>query len=768
MAMSESAGSTPPGRGRSLVRMLARLLVVLLLGAIVAAGLLVLLSTQGMLTGRFAKLASDNLGRPVSLGDARIGLGTPLTIHMKNVTVGNPPGMAGADLLQAEGIDAKVALNWTPPFTFDPTIDDVTITSPVVSIQEDAAGKTNLDFGATDSDKSGLAVWPPVATVTNGKLTYAKAGADEPVSVEAVEARLDSDAASGKTTGKGKLSFKGETVDFDATFADLRIATTGLPTAVDIKLTAPRLTAHLAGDAVLGADSQFTGAAKAETPSLTGLARWINPKSEMAGETLPASLDGTIRARGSDIGLTKAAVDIDGTKAVIDGTLALAGERPKLTGTVAMPTIDLTSLSGPAPAPVRAAAPQEEEISTIELIVEADPEGLARQLKALETGTPAPPRAAPDSAAPAPGDGADEATRALKATTAKPAWSVDPIEVKALRAVDLDIMLTADTVAYGNVDIKNARIKTQLENGRLAADIEDLDVSSGKAKGKIALDASGDVPSADVALDMTAVAAEPIVTQFTGKPFLSGQSNAEIRVKAAGANPNALASSLEGSAKFKMGKGAFRGIDVRREADNFCLSELFSGYIFGTKKVLSIDLKQKTNFETLDAEYKINKGILKTTPGLALEGDAVAITSRGEVSVARKLVDQNVRLTVVPPPKLPTIPVDITGSWSKVNLKLDTSSVDWIAVLNSLFLGCKAPRSLAPDVAADTPPVPAVVREAIEGVLNANIDPSRLSDEGKSALRSLIGAEEPAATPEPSAAPAAAEPAPANETAPNP
>lgn len=768
----------PAPKGRTWLGTILRLALVLIVGVIIAGGISLWLATSGGLTERIAAIASEATGRQVSLGNARIGLGTPLTLHAENISVSNPAGQEG-HLLTAKAAEGHLKLNWTPPWTFDPELEDVTLDAPQIDVRTSADGKSNLDFGNKSGASAGTLAWPKTAIVKNGKvsLTPAAAGA-ETLTFDEIGATVESDAATGKTTAKGRLSFRDEPADFDATFADLKMATAGLPTGLKLSVAGPRLKANLDGQAVLSGEPQYIGAAKLETPAVGDLVRWLDPKSTAAAGGSAASLDGNIKARGKDVALEAANVAVGDTQARIDGTLSLAGERPKLSGAVAMARIDLSSLGGaPTVTATRSASPEAaDDTATVEFSVDADPAGFARQLKAIQTGQPvaATPAPEPDAGGAAPADDAAD-TRSLESKAEKPAWSDANFDLSKLRQMDLDIVLTGDVVDFGNIDIKAARLKTRLDNGKLAADIEDASVSGGKATGKVVLDAAAAKPSADIAFNLTGVAAEPVITQFAGKPFLSGTTDSVINIKTTGGNIDAMAHALEGTAKFKMAKGSFRGIDIKREANNFCLSELISGYIFGSKKTFQVDLNQKTGFEKLEAEYTIKNGVMKSVPGLAVGGADVEINSKGVVNVANKLLSQNLRLRVVPPPKLPSVPVLISGSWNKLSFKLDNNSVDWWAVLNAAALGCNKPhvvssaapqaeaRGLAPDGAAETGkteeasasapprPLPEGVAAAIEGVLAA--DGSGLSEEGKDALRALLPEAAPVAAPQPSGEP---------------
>ncbi len=735
--MSDAApeGGSPAKGGRSWLRVLLRVLVLLIIGIFIAAGMLLVLATQGGLTEPIARAASDSLNRRVSLGSARLKLSSPLGVQLDDVKIGNPAGMDGANFFSAKSVTAHGNLNWSPLFTFAPELVDLAVDKGELNIREDANGKSNLDLGAGDS--SGALPWPKSVDIKNTRVTYAAAGAESPVVVDDLTGKFAIDPATGKTTGAGQLTYNGEQNDFDIAFSDLKIATAGLPTGLALKLKGPHLTANLSGDAILKGEPQFTGTAKAESGSLKGLASWLSPGT--SAPDLAASLDGTIKARGKDLTLDGTDVDAGGSKARVDGTLSFAGERPKLTGNIAMPVLDIRNFSSePESAAVRSAAPESAEADD-QLVIEivADPDGFARRLEALAAGNAAPVAAESRSIdLPIPGGDGPVARPPRAPPSSGPAWSKDPIDLTALKAADLDTTITADRIAYGDLDITNARIRTKLDAGRLNAKIEDADVGGGKAKGTLAIGADKPKPTIELALDMTGVGAEPVVKAFTGKPFLRGNSDATISVKAEGGNPNALASSLEGNAKFKMKTGAFRGIDIKDEASQLCLSDLVWGYVTGSKKTFKIDLSKETNFSKFDGEYAIRRGVLKSKPDLALDGSEVAIKSRGEVSVARKVLTQNVRLRVIPPPRWPTIPLILSGSWTSVKPKIDFNELDIWALLNTAFTGCKGTRGLAAE-AADTPPVPKNVRAAAERVLSSAAAQSVLTEEGRAILREL-------------------------------
>jgi AsmA protein len=249
----------------------------------------------------------------------------------------------------------------------------------------------------------------------------------------------------------------------------------------------------------------------------------------------------------------------------------------------------------------------------------------------------------------------------------------------------------------------------------LDAQLEELAVGNGKAVGTMSIDSVASPPRAAVKLSLTDVAAEPIVTEITGKPLLSGTSNVEINATASGQNQSQLTSTLAGKAHFHMGEGALRGFDVRR-------------MIFEWWKSWKFDLAMRTGFQRLDAQYDIKKGIMRSEPGLEVGGPEVEINSSGTVNVPNKRLNQEIRVKAIPPPTALPIPVRISGDWAKPSI-----GIDW-GGLFSAAPGVGGPQALA---AAPEPP-PANVQAAIRRVLAADLPPDRLSAEARQMLQSLL------------------------------
>ena len=733
--MTAGQDTTPSKRGAG--SRLLRMILIGLVGVAVAAGMLLAMPPAGLIKDQIEKAASTAAGRPVTIADADVTLLPTPSISLNNVAVANPEGVAGPQVLQAQSVNARLKLK--PLLSGKAEIESLEIIKPQINLVKDASGKTNWAFEPKDTSTSSLgATLLNGATIKDGIISYSGPGSKEPVRFEKVDATIE---ASGKTAAKGVLAHRGESANADIAIADLFGAAAGKPADLTITLDGKHLKGEIKGLANGGAAQDMTGDVALTSGSVYDLARWLGAEVVPSATPLPGSVKGKFKATASSVTFDGTDVAVGSDTGKLTGKLQLDGPRPKYEGSIAVPRIDLNAMLGTSPSAVKTAAPEADE----DLELETSPawDDLRATLKGLKAGTP--------SASPA-------AATAAKSTS--PAWSEKPIDLKILQSTDIDAVITSDTLVLGKLDLKNAEIKTKLENGKLDAQLNKLAIGAGSATGKLSLDSSKAVPSAAVVLNLVNVAAEPIITEITGKPLLAGTSNVDIVASGQGLNQNELASSVEGKATFRMSKGVIRGFDVRSIVSNWWNS-LTGG--------LKFDLNKKTGFEKLDAQYDIKKGVMTSSPGLDIGGSEVEVQSRGNVSLPAKRINQEIRVKVVPPPSAPPIPVKISGSWSKPSV-----SMDWGDLLFSsgVTAASAAPESAgrvagaAPDAAPGEPsiaagfqdlaPTPEQIPDDIKAEIKRVLtSPERaaITPDGRSLLETLAGPAPQAPPSEPEAAP---------------
>lgn len=701
---ADAGGKKRIGRGRRIFR-------TVLIGILVSIALLIAFPPLGLIKDTIARNVGDNIGRTVTIGGMSVSLDPFITAEFTDVRVANPPGMPERDLFHGETVRATVA--FFPLFKGRVRLESLALVNPTLALEEGADGTRNWLLGAAQGAQAAPAEPvaanvspPPVTTVDNGRLAYTSALSGADYGAERINGTVLLDLVTGAGSSKGSLVARGETVAFDIALGDYDAPLNGGVSPLKATLDGRLVRANIDGDANFQADAEFKGSLAASTPSLVDFVGWASGGGASGGEPLKTSLEGQIVGSTRDIAFADTDVMVNTTTSRFNGTLDFSGDRPKVSGDISSEHIDLDRIIGLRQR--SAIAPSAAPTTDFEPVVAAGWEQLLADLRALEAG----PQAAAQARA--------EAERTLAASAAgAPSWSQQPFNLKGIRAVDLDVTMSAADITYGKLDLSQGKIGAKIDDGVLDATIEQLAVGSGSAVGTLSLDARAEPPKAAVKLSLTNVAAEPIATQFTGNPLLSGTSNVEITATAAGQNQSQLTETLDGKAHFQMGQGALRGFNVRR-------------MIFEWWKSWSFDLAQRTSFTRLDAQYDIRKGIMQSRPGFSMGGPEVEINSTGSVNVPARSLNQEIRVKAIPPPTAFPIPIRISGSWTKPSI-----AVDWWGLF-SASPGLGGPQALAP---APEPP-PAEVEAAIRRVLAADLPPDQLSPQAKEMLRSLLPAED--------------------------
>lgn len=684
-----------------------RIFRVVLIGIAVSAALLLAFPPLGLIKDQIARSAGDATGRTVTIGEMDYRVNPFLTLEFRDVRVSNPPGMAERDLFHAD--TARATVEFFPLLKGRIRLESLVLINPLLSLEEGSDGTRNWVFtsqlatpgaapeGTTPQAAQAAEFRPPSVTlIENGGLTYASAVTGSQHAASRINGSVLLDLATGGATAKGNLDAGSETVTFDIALGDYDAPLTGGSSSLKGSLDARLLRATLDGDAAFASDAEFRGALAASTPSLLDFVRWLGADAAPGGEPLKTSLEGHVVATTGDIAFTDTDVMINTTASRFNGTVGFAGERPKIAGDIASEHLDIDRILGTTR---RTSFMPLEPETTFEPLVAPGWEQLLADLKALEAGPQARADAAPSAAA--------------------PTWSEQPFNLKAIRAVDLDATISAAQVSYGQLDLRQGKVKADIADGVLDAKIEELAIGAGRAVGTLSLDTRAEPPKGAVDLTLSNVAAEPIVVELTGNPLLSGTSNVEISATAAGQNQSQLTATLDGKARFQMGQGALRGFNVRR-------------MIFEWWKSWKFDLAQRTSFERLDAQYDIRRGILQSRPGLSMGGSEVEINSTGSVNVPARSLNQEIRVKAIPPPTALPIPVRISGSWTSPSI-----GIDWWGLFSAApDLG--GPQALQP---APEPP-PAEVEIAIRRVLALNLPSDQLSPQARDMLRSLLPRED--------------------------
>jgi uncharacterized protein involved in outer membrane biogenesis len=502
--------------------------------------------------------------------------------------------------------------------------------------------------------------------------TWLGFGESVPTTAGAISLKATTDPQT-KSRATGSINLRDAPVTYDLTLASLREAIAGKPSALKGAIAGPGLAAEIDGTVSLGPERNYAGAVSAKTESIGRVGARLgvsHPAIEALG---PGSFSGTMDARPGKIAFSETAFDADGRTGAFTGDITLGGPRPRVTGNLQISRIDLDNLlDRTPPAPPSLAANGDASDAGFATTFDV----LSAELEALEN-TPA-----------------RNPSPSLEAEPAPFNWSAAPIDLKALRAVDLEIDLAISEVKFGQLPLANARVKAMLDNGELSANVDRIAIGAGTGSGALSLKARGTSQDAALAMKLQNVDAEPITAELSGRPLLKGVSTVDIATRATGRSPAELVATLDGNARIEMTKGQLRGWDIGE-----MVAQLWNYKGWGYTP------SRNTPVENLTATYTMKSGTITSAPDLTMRGPTAALRSVGNVVVPRRLIDQN---------------IDVQNLFFNIVIKGDWTKKLWIG---PAFLASLEPiPGAAPETLAETVPPATALPNALPADLAARID----------------------------------------------
>jgi AsmA protein len=614
----------PDFREESMTRLIVivGVVVALLVGA-------VLILPQFLPTDLYRKqietAATNALGREVKLtGQIHLSVIPRIEVRAGAATIANPRGFGDKPFASMKELRAAVKL-W-PLFSSRVEIDEFTLVEPNIALVALENGQNNwtFDLGAAKQapkpDQNGVAFKGGAlgdVSISNGQVTYDDQAAKKIQTLSKFDLKAAMKALDQPFDIKASGLLNDLPFDFSGTVQNPKAMLDKQSTGVEIALETRQAPAKASGDAKL-LDVAFKGDVKlADAPTYSGHLAVSVPNlrqaAAVAGAMLPPgnvyrsfSLEGDASGGASDVSLKNAVVKFDDIAGKGEAALDFKA-KPKLKATLSTNVIDATPY-------------------------------------ATASGAPA-----------------DD-----KKTSG--GWGTDPIDLSPLKLADANLDLSAAGFKFQKFDFGPSAIAVALKDGRLVLNLKQTSLFNGKGGATVVADASGAVPQVALKANMAGLAVKPLLMAAANFNKADGVGNLQIDVKGAGANLQALMSSLAGDGKFNLADGVLNGVDLTALVKA-------AKTAFSTKSIPmnAIGANAQTKFSNLDGTFTMKDGVA-VTQDLKINADQMTVTGSGALDVG----GQKVALTLSPQFNSKSegvngfgLPIKFSGSWTGVNVSFD-------------------------------------------------------------------------------------------------
>ena len=387
----------------------------------------------------------------------------------------------------------------------------------------------------------------------------------------------------------------------------------------------------------------------------------------------------------------KAQFTADAATATIQGTLDLATRVPELTVSARIPdlqalgvraslalpsltdtTLDLRLLPAPGGAGVllrglRLASPQGDLAGDLAFGTIPRPSlrgSLIAQRLDLDAWTapvnPSPTRlgarsgprlgegaAAPQPAPPSP----DLPPLTTPAPATEPSWLIPdrPLPLAALRRLDTDLRLAVASLQSHGATYRNLETRLLLQDGRLRLDPLTLVTPGGLLQASLQLDTTATPPTTALMLRAPALGAAGVAIALGHADALTGNIDLDADLRASGATPHALASTLSGRLAITMTDG---------DIANDLLAALFGPALRGAG--VPMDPTGRSRIRCLGLRLDATAG-QASLPLIALDTTRLRLDGDGQLDLARETMDLHLRPTIRLGPTSVAIPIRLTG-----------------------------------------------------------------------------------------------------------
>lgn len=601
--------------------------ILFFLVALIAAAAAVLIFAPDIIPAatykdRVETAASGALGREVTIGDNISFRIFPHTaFHVEDLQIANTGGFEG-DYLARVG-EADIGVKLFTLLSGAVEVDRFVLTEPDIVLARKKDGAINWNLAreaATDNTGAGGRAMRDLrlgdVRIIDGKARYDDAAAGRHYVIEDMDLTLVLKSLSEPFEAKGTMVFQGAPSTIDLVLTNLADMMAAKPSNLKLDLQI--------GEAAAGADVtvetaealHYSGPVRLNAPDLPAFAALVGTKLADAPGFDRLSFSGDVDGGGAALRLSNAKIDFDEIAAQGAVTLDWSGARPKASGVLSTDKLDLRPYMPP---PVENA------------------QGF-------------------------------------------PAWSKAKMDFTSLRNIDAVFDISTNAILINDLEFGESRLKLNISNGRMTADIPELSMYDGQGSGQVVVNARGGAPSFSGNFDMGAVQAEPFSRDLFKNDNLLGLGSFKLNFTASGASQAAIMSSMDGRGGFDLTDGALKGVNIAKIARAVAkFQDGFNPAALQNAVAAARGPNEATDFSEFLSDFTITNGLVNA-PKISMIGPYLVMTGNGGVNLPAQTID--IRLS----PRATTtidgkggraaaIPIRIGGTFSKPTIGVDAESL---------------------------------------------------------------------------------------------
>jgi AsmA protein len=408
----------------------------------------------------------------------------------------------------------------------------------------------------------------------------------------------------GGYAAKGSATYRGSSVTFDTSWTMPADRKAPLRVPVKVALKSAILNANIDGRLAVSDDLRLQGLADLTAGKLRHVARWFGIPVANGTELQDVRVKGTLDWGAGTLTFSRALVAMDGNEGM--GALALDTTKavPSFDGTLAFDTLDLSRYL--------ARGPQLASLWSLGLGIGLGDDGVAPS---------------------------------------------------ALTRINADMRLSASKIAVPHLQTGRGAATISLINGKLQADIAELELEGGSFGGQFTAEMGTPVPHYKLTGKLENVDAGRSLAGLLHRNPLQGRANISLDLAGSGNDTRSVLNTLSGKAGLALSDAGRLGLDLR--------ALLYATQRSPAKGWASAG-KGQTALEVLDLRVSVVDGVV-IADQLIAKSAGLTITGNGRVNVVQQLLD--VALQFNNPERAPSSgeTLLVTGTWAEPEFRSEST-----------------------------------------------------------------------------------------------
>lgn len=250
-----------------------------------------------------------------------------------------------------------------------------------------------------------------------------------------------------------------------------------------------------------------------------------------------------------------------------------------------------------------------------------------------------------------------------------------PLDLSALRKLNLDGSLRIGSLKVANVRSTNVRLDMKARNGQVNVAPLSANLYQGSMKGSLSVNAQA-TPNISIDQNLSGVNIAALTKDAANFDTLEGKGNVGMNLTMQGNTVSAMKKALNGTMSLNLADGAIKGINIAKKLRD-AQAMLDKGG--GSAQTQSANQSEKTDFSELKATFNVNNGVAHNDD-LSLKSPLLRMTGNGDINIGNDSMNYIAKATLAKTLEGQggkdmvggiTVPVRVSGPFADLKYTLD-------------------------------------------------------------------------------------------------